>query len=131
MRSVESARALPHKGFEECSHGRAGKRQILLMDLETLRELDLPPGATKENVTTEGLPVNELPRGQHLRVGGAILELTVPCEPCGLMNDIRPGLQDALRGRRGMLFRVVKEGLIRCGDSIELAEPGAETGKNP
>ena len=122
MREAQEARALPHKGFEQCAHGRPGKRQLLLMAIETLRELDLAPGILKENVTTEGIQIQDLPRGQMLRIGEATVEITLSCEPCGLMNDVRPGLQEILRGRRGMLCRVVQEGVIRQGDAITKIE---------
>lgn len=124
MRSVEEALAIADKGFEHCAHGRPGsKRQILLMDCETLAEFKLEPGQLKENITTEGIRLRELARGQHLRVGDALLEVTISCEPCGRMDDIRRGLQEALRGKRGMLCRVLKQGLIRRGDKIELIHP--------
>jgi len=47
------------------------------------------------------------------------LEVTLPCTPCGQMEDLRPGLRKEIRGRRGMLCRVVQGGAIREGDSIE------------
>lgn len=128
MKAVEEARAVEDKGFEHCAHGRPGsKRQILLMDIETLGEFSLEPGALKENITTEGIPLRELPRGQRLSIGEAHLEVTIRCEPCGRMDDVRPGLQEALRGKRGQLCRVVKEGVIHRGDPIELMDP-AKTG---
>ena len=128
MKAVGEALAMEDKGFEHCAHGRPGsKRQILLMDLETLRELGLQPGDVQENITTEGLLLRELSRGQRLRIGDAHLEVTIRCEPCGRMDDIRPGLQEALSGKRGQLCRVVKQGIIRRGDAIELIDP-AKTG---
>jgi MOSC domain-containing protein YiiM len=124
MRAVESATAIADKGFEHCAHGRPGsKRQLLLMDVETLQEFGLEPGVVKENITTEGLRVKELHRGQRLLIGAAELEVTISCEPCGRMDDIRPGLQEALRGKRGMLCRVVRGGVISRGDAIELIAP--------
>jgi MOSC domain-containing protein YiiM len=38
------------------------------------------------------------------------------------MNEIRLGLEEQLRGRRGMLCRVVEGGRIARGDRIELLE---------
>ena len=35
------------------------------------------------------------------------------------MEEIRAGLEKELRGRRGMLCRVVEGGRIRAGDPIE------------
>ncbi len=125
MRPVEEVRAVADKGFEGCAHGRPGsKRQILLMDIETLGEFNLEPGLLKENITTQGIPLRELPRGQQLRIGESLMEVTLSCEPCGRMDDIRRGLQEALRGKRGVLCRVVQEGMVRCGDRIEPIHPG-------
>jgi len=39
--------------------------------------------------------------------------------PCDLLEKIRPGLRRELRGRRGMLCRVIAGGMIRRGDNIE------------
>jgi MOSC domain-containing protein YiiM len=41
------------------------------------------------------------------------------CTPCDLLEKIRPGLRRELRGRRGMLCRVIAGGMIRRGDSVE------------
>lgn len=123
MREVPEAEAVVGKGLKSCAHGRPGsKRQVLLMDIETMEAMDIRPGLVKENVTTRGLDVKSLRPGQRLRVGEALLEVTLPCEPCARMDDIRPGLQEELRGRRGMLCQVVKGGVIRCGDRIEAGE---------
>jgi MOSC domain-containing protein YiiM len=121
MQALGEARAIEDRGLEGCAHGRPGsQRQVLLMDVETLSDLGLAPGILKENITTQGLNLHALPRGQRLRVGDAILEVTLACEPCKLMDDIRPGLQQELRGRRGQLCRVVQSGLIRLSDPIRL-----------
>ena len=52
--------------MEGCAHARPGKRQVLLMDEETLRSFGLAPGIVRENVTTEGLDVNGLKVGQKI-----------------------------------------------------------------
>jgi MOSC domain-containing protein YiiM len=36
------------------------------------------------------------------------------------MDEIRPGLQAELDGRRGMLARVVESGEVAAGDEVEL-----------
>jgi len=121
MQEVEQVRALVDRGLQGCAHGRPGsRRQVLLMESEILEQLDVPPGAVKENIVTRGLRLHDLRLGQHLRTGEALLEVTLPCEPCGRMNEIRQGLEQELRGRRGMLCRVVEAGWIRRGDRIEV-----------
>jgi len=123
MREVEEAKAVADRGFASCIHGRPGsKRQVLLMDMETLSLLGVEPGRVKENITTRGLPLSELAQGERLRVGEALLEVTGPCGPCHLMNDIRSGLQEELRGRRGILCRVLEGGWIRKGDPVAMMD---------
>jgi MOSC domain-containing protein YiiM len=121
MREVEHAEAIVDKGFRGCIHGRRGSnRQVLLMDSETLRHFGITPGAVKENVTTVGIDFQRLKIGQSLRVGEILLEITVPCDPCLRMDEIRMGLQQELRGRRGWFCKVIEAGMIRKGDRIEV-----------
>jgi MOSC domain-containing protein YiiM len=94
---------------------------VLLMDSETLAEMALHPGQVKENILTQGLNVRGLARGQRLRIGQALLEATIPCTPCSMFEAIRPGLEAEMRGKRGMLCRVLEGGTIRSGDTIEVS----------
>jgi len=104
MEELAEVQAVTDTGFEGCAHGRpASKRQLLLVDRETLETMDLRPGIIRENITTDGLNVNSLQIGQ----------------PCDQMEAIRPGLRKELWGRRGMLCRVLDGGVIRRGDLIE------------
>ena len=120
MEELSEVRALNDAGFEGCAHARpASKRQVLMVDHETLEAMNLQPGMIRENITTHGLNVNGLRIGQLLRVGEAQLEVSQVCHPCDLMEAIRPGLRKELRGRRGMLCRVLEGGVIRRGDSID------------
>jgi MOSC domain-containing protein YiiM len=120
MEELSEVRAVGDIGFERCTHGWPGsKRQVLLVDRETLEAMDLRPGIIRENITTDGLNVNSLQPGQQLRVGEARLEVSMVCTPCDLMETIRPGLRKELWGRRGMLCRVLEGGVIRRGDTIE------------
>jgi MOSC domain-containing protein YiiM len=120
MQEVWEAHAVANSGLQGCAHARpGGSRQILLVDSETLNAMGLPPGVIRENITTEGLNVNGLTLGQQLQVGEALLEVTSVCTPCGQLERVRPGLRRELWGRRGMLCRVIRGGVIRQGDPIE------------
>jgi MOSC domain-containing protein YiiM len=120
MEELPEVAAVQEVGFEDCVHAQpGGKRQVLLVDRETLDALELGPGMIRENITTEGLNVNGLKQGESLRVGEVLLQVTMACTPCGQMDDLRPGLRKAIRGRRGTLCRIVKGGIIRQGDGIE------------
>jgi MOSC domain-containing protein YiiM len=128
MREFEEVFALENKGFKDCLHGRAGSsRQVLLLDLETLEEFGIEPGRARENITTGGIALGTLSLGQRLRAGEVLLQVTQPCTPCNQMDEIRQGLQEALRGRRGVLCRVIEPGRIRRGDRIEFEEKARAT----
>jgi MOSC domain-containing protein YiiM len=121
MREFDEVFAIENKGFKDCVHGRTGSsRQVLLMDQETLEEFGIAPGRARENITTRGIALETLPLGQRVRAGEVLLEVTVPCEPCNQMDEIRQGLQEAMRGRRGLLCRVIEPGRIRRGDHVEI-----------
>ncbi len=123
VREFDEVYAVENKGLKGCVHGRKdGSRQVLLMDIETLEAFGVSPGRMKENITTRGLVLDELLLGQRVRVGKALLDVTKPCTPCHQIEEIRPGLQDAIRGRRGILCRVVESGRICRGDGIQLLE---------
>jgi len=48
-----------------------------------------------------------------------------PCEPCSRMDEIREGLQETLRGQRGVVCRVAQGGILRRGDAIEVVKARA------
>lgn len=121
MEELQEARIVANVGVEGCAHARAGgKRQVLLVDRETLESMQLAPGIIRENITTQGLPVNDLRLGQKLSIGGVQLEVRLVCEPCDQLEKVRAGLKEAMRGKRGMLCQVLSGGHIRPGDTIEV-----------
>lgn len=130
MEEIAEANAVANQGFKGCIHGRPGsKRQVSLIDQETLDKLGVAPGLVKENITVRGMDFQALRTGQVLRIGEeCVLEITGPCHPCARMDQIRMGLQEELRGQRGWLCKVNAAGRIRRGDRIEvlaMTEPTA------
>lgn len=102
--------------------GPSRQRQILLVSGTVLDELNLEPGSISENVVIDGIDVMRLQEGQSLRLGEALVIVTVPCEPCIQMERVRTGLQAALENRRGMFVRVVENGTVRVGDPVEIVQ---------
>src|ERR1700730_5166128 len=120
MEEMSEMLAVEDSGLEGRAHARTNSpRKVLLGDSDRVELMELRPGIIRENMTTRGINVNGLPAGQRLRVGDAQLEVSGPCTPCDLLEKIRPGLRRELRGRRGMLCRVIAGGMIRRGDPIE------------
>ena len=120
MEPLESARVFENEGVEGCAHRRGGKRNVLFVAVEDLDALGVEPGAVKENFTVRGAEVMKWPLGQRLAIGDAEFEVSMICDPCELMEKIRPGLRAEIDGRRGMLARVLKSGQVAVGDTITL-----------
>lgn len=121
MEAHESRQAIEDFGLEGCAHARpGGRRQVLFASAEHLRAVGIDPGAIRENLTVEGDDVEQWPPGQRVAVGEAEFEISMVCDPCERMDQLRPGLRAELDGRRGMLARVVKSGSVAVGDDVRL-----------
>jgi MOSC domain-containing protein YiiM len=124
----KSARSDPHEriqaiegfGLEGCAHANPPKREVLFVSKEHLDSVGVAPGAIRENITVEGDDVEQWPVGQRVRVGKAEFEITMICDPCHRMDELRQGLRAELQGKRGMLARVTQTGEVAMGDSVEL-----------
>jgi MOSC domain-containing protein YiiM len=118
--SLQSVQAIAG-GLDGDHHaGHSRRRQILLMSGSVLDELRIEPGAISENVVIDGMDVMSLAQGQQLKIGEAVVSVTIPCEPCIQMDRVRYGLQDALQYRRGMFVKVVAPGTVRVGDPVQI-----------
>jgi MOSC domain-containing protein YiiM len=90
----------------------------------------LPNGVFGENLTTEGIDVNEALIGEHWRIGpDLILEPSGSRIPCGTFQGwlARAGWikRFTLAARPGPYLRVIEPGEIRAGDRIEVVHrPG-------
>ncbi len=85
---------------------------------------DFAFGQFGENFTVEGLLEDAAQIGDAYRVGGALVQVTQPRAPCqklALRMD-RPQFPKEFlaSGRVGFYLRVLEEGLVRGGDSVEL-----------
>ena len=96
-------------------------------DIETISEFGFVPGDLEENITTEGLDLRALQRGQQVQIGDVVLEVTIERPTCHKMDVLRPGLGEELSGRRGKMTRVVSGGQIKVGDMIRTTDDGPPT----
>ena len=124
MQPVAAAQAVADFGLEGDRHARAGsRRQVLLVEKETLDALGLAPGIVRENITTQGANLMGLAPGRRLHLGrDVVLEITGTCDPCHRLDEVRDGLSQEIADRRGINARVVAGGSIRVGDSIASLE---------
>jgi MOSC domain-containing protein YiiM len=116
----ERRQAIEGQGLEGCAHANPPKREVLFVSKEHLDSVGVEPGAIRENITVEGIDVEQWPVGQRVRAGTAEFEITMVCDPCHRMDELRDGLRAELEGKRGMLARVVETGDVALGDEIVL-----------
>ncbi len=120
MKVVAAVEALANHGLRDDANAGRTKRQVLMIERELLDEFQLPIGDVRENITVEGIQLAGTPAGVRLRVGDALLEVTLDCAPCEFIEGKRPGLRQAMEGKRGTLFKVIEGGKISVGDAIEV-----------
>lgn len=86
-----------------------------------LNEQGVPVAAGQigENFTTRGLDLSFLKRGDRLRVGTCIIEITKVRTPCYQLKKWDADLPEIIIGRSGWMAKVIEEGTVRPGDAIK------------
>ncbi|QLE56377.1 MOSC domain-containing protein [Nostoc sp. TCL26-01] len=89
-----------------------------------LPDTELTPGIFGENFTVTGLKEEELNIGDRFQIGSVELMVTQPRLPCYKLG-IRFGRSDMVKRflasrRTGFYFRVLQEGEVGVGDTLEL-----------
>ena len=133
-RCIEATRALAGIGLADDRLGQRGEaelstRQVTLIQQEHLPVIAALAGvaavdvaALRRNLVVSGINLVAL-KNARVRVGGALLEIVGPCQPCSRMEEaVGPGGYAAMRGHGGMTARILEEGVIRVGDEVR-AEP--------
>ena len=75
-------------------------------------------GDIGENFTTRGINLQHLKKGDRLKVGECIIELTDIRVPCYQLKKWDVDLPELIVGRSGWVAKVVKEGIVKAGDEI-------------
>jgi MOSC domain-containing protein YiiM len=109
-------------GHNHAKHVRPD-RAISLFDLEILQDLvqegfPLSPGAAGENLTVEGLNVQQMLPGTLLQIGHVMLRLEAPRKPCYVLDAIDPRLKESILGRCGYMASVVRGGMLEADMAI-------------
>ena len=120
MEPVDNVNVIAGEGLSnDISRGRR-LRQILIIDSHILDEFDLEPGILRENITVEGISISNTTPGTIIYLGDVQLEVALDCAPCELLEEIKPGLKNAMIGKRGMLCKALTSGTITIGDKIQI-----------
>jgi MOSC domain-containing protein YiiM len=130
-RTVPATVALAGIGLADDRLGQRGEaelstRQVTLIQAEHLdviarlaRVDKVDPVGLRRNLVVSGINLLAL-KNAKLQVGGALLEVIGPCQPCSRMEDsIGPGGYAAMRGHGGMTARVLVGGPVNVGDVVK------------
>ncbi len=128
MREIAEAVAMTGAGLDEDL--RVSRRRGLTLIsaegwAEALRDLgtDLPWYSRRANVLVTGFPL-ATSIGKVLTVGDVTVKIHGETEPCPAMDEVHPGLQEALRSnlRAGVYGEVIQGGTIRINDTIAFVD---------
>ena len=124
---VETARLLEGYGIEGDAHGGNWHRQVSLLGLEKIEDFrkrgaEVEFGAFGENIVAEGIDFRRLPVGSWIGIGEAVLELTQIGKECHSHCAIYHSVGDCIMPREGVFARVLKGGIIRVSDRVEVLE---------
>ena len=126
---VDQATLLVDHGIEGDAHAKNWHRQISLLGVESVNkmladrpDLDLPPGAFAENITTEGIDLVSLPIGTKLMSGQVELEVTQIGKKCHDKCDIAKKVGNCIMPKEGIFVKVVTPGTLRPGDELQIKQ---------
>ena len=124
MDAVRTAVLIPGRGIDG-NADRGGRRQVTMIDAARWHSLmtelcsTRDPRERRANLLLEGIDLTGS-RGRMLRVGNALLKVNGETRPCERMDDVLPGLQQAMRASwgGGAFAEVVEGGEIALDDPV-------------
>jgi MOSC domain-containing protein YiiM len=123
---VDSARLIKEHGLEGDAHAGDWHRQVSFLASESIDKsrnegLDVTFGDFAENIASTGIDWKTLPIGTKVKLGEtAAVEITQIGKECIRKCAIYYQAGDCIMPREGVFARVLEEGMIRCGDKIEI-----------
>lgn len=129
---IDSALLKENHGIVGDAHAGDWDRQVSLLaeeSIDTMRAkgLSLGSGDFAENIVTRGVALTALPIGSRLILGETLLEITRIGKECHSRCAIYYQAGDCVMPREGIFARVLKGGVVRAGDRIQLQEGGRES----
>jgi len=119
----EQADREAHGGFDKAVYAYSIE-DARWFEKETGRTL--PYGAFGENLTTEGIDVDDAAIGERWAIGSAVFEVSEPRMPCWRlqvrMNDDQFVRRFTQALRPGSYLRIIVEGDVGAGDEIRVVE---------
>ena len=124
--TILEARLVENFGFEGDAHAGDWHRQVSFLASESIeatraRGLDVTFGDFAENIATSGIDWLSVPVGTRFRLGeDALVEITQIGKECKKKCAIFYQAGDCIMPREGVFAKVLRGGVIRCDDAIEI-----------
>ena len=113
-------------GIKGDAHAGNWHRQVSLLAQESIDKMislgveNLTVGSFAENITTSGIELHTLPVGTVLKIGETVQEVTQIGKTCHSKCAIFHKVGNCIMPTEGIFTKVIKGGLIRPGDFIEI-----------
>ena len=126
---VQKARVVKNHGLEGDAHAGPWHRQVSFLageSIETARNngLEVTFGDFAENIATSGVDWTKLPVGTRVKLGeSAEVEISQIGKQCHNPCAIYYQAGDCIMPKEGVFARVIAEGKIRCGDTVNPMPP--------
>lgn len=119
---VSSAVLQTGSGIIGDAHAGPGTRQVSLLAWESIKSqpIDLNPGDFAENLTTEGIDLEQLSIGSMLQIKDVRLRITQLGKVCHNRCSIFEQLGDCIMPKLGLFAEVIEGGEIKTSDPIEV-----------
>ena len=126
---VPSAVLTPEWGIETDAHGGNWHRQVSMLSAEKIeafrKKIWVDYGAFGENLVVEGYDFRNLPVTSRFAIGDVVLEMTQIGKECHSDCAIKKAVGKCVMPTEGIFAVVVREGVVRPGDEIEILEAEA------
>ena len=124
---VDEIRLKINHGIVGDAHAGNWHRHISLLaeeSIDTMRGngIELVNGILAENINTVGIDLKNLPVGTWLKVGETVIEVTQIGKKCHNDCEIKKKVGKCVMPTEGIFAIVIKEGIVRKGDIIEILE---------
>jgi len=123
---VNQAELLKNYGIDGDAHAGKWHRQVSFLSAENIekaksRGLDVTFGDFAENIATTGVDWKHMPLGTKVKLGEkSLLEITQIGKTCHNKCAIYYKAGDCIMPREGVFARVLKGGIISCGDEVRI-----------
>ncbi len=126
--TIEQGEFRVDHGLVGDAHAGNWHRQVSLLGIESINKMKalgiegLCTGKFAENLTTEGIELYKLPVGTRLRIGETLQEVTQIGKECHVKCAIFQQIGSCVMPTEGIFTKVLKDGIIKAGDEIEILE---------